>query len=337
MVTPLTSIELARAEAAIPRPKGKRPPLTPGRIVYLTVHYPRDFFKNGPAWHWQLAKGRRELAAAINQLTPPRAPAGEPIALHYLTGKRYVPLTTVALLSAQAHFGRPVQPMLYDDGSLDTEAVATVRRFFPLTRVFFKDELDAALDRVLPESRFPFLRKIRLGYIHLRKLTDIGVASPSWNVVSDSDVFFFQRPDALLDAIASRRACHMQDCATSYGTPPEFLGELAGTPLHPRINVGLCHLDSSSIDWDFVEHCTQAILAHHGFSYYFEQALTAVLLARAGAQPLDVADYLVYPRPQQARTPTQIALHYVDRSTLSLYQHGWRQVLAACEQHPAGT
>jgi hypothetical protein len=328
MTHALTSAELALALSRIPPPKRKRPPLTPGRIVYLLVHYPRQVFRDGFDWHWHLWHGRRDLAAALATLTPPPAPLGEPIALHYLTGKRYFPLTTIALLSAQNHLGRPIRPMLYDDGSLDDETVAAFRRFFPLTRVFLKEELAAALDRTLPEARFPFLRRIRLGYIHLRKLTDVGVTSPSWNVVSDSDVFIFRRPDALLAAADSRHACHMVDCMTSYGTPTPFLDELAGTPLHPRVNVGLCHFDAAAIDWDYVEHCAAAILGRHGFSYYLEQALTAILLARAGAEPLDPENYLVYPKPEQARAPSQIALHYVDRSYLSLYRHGWRRVLA---------
>lgn len=328
-MTPLSPAELALAAGRIPAPKRKRPPLTPGRLVYLLVHYPRQVIGDGFEWHWHLWRGRRDLAAAIAALPAPVAPPGTPVPLHYLTGKRYVPLTSVALLSAQAHFGRPVQPVLYDDGSLDADDIATFRRLFPLTRVFIKEELAAALDRVLPESRFPFLRKIRLGYIHLRKLTDVGVSSPSWNIVSDSDVFFFRHPAALLAAADARRACHMVDCMTSYGTPTAFLDELAGTPLHPRVNVGLCHFDAAAIDWDYVEHCAAAILARHGFSYYLEQALTAILLARARAEPLDADQYLVYPTPEQARAPAQIALHYVDRSYLSLYRYGWRQVLAA--------
>lgn len=327
MIPPLSPTDLALAATRIPAPKLRRPPLTPGRIVYLLVHYPRQVFGDGFDWHWHLWRGRRDLAAAIATLPAPPAPSGAPVALHYLTGKRYVPLTTVALLSAQHHFGRPVQPMLYDDGSLDADAVATFRYFFPLTRVFLKAELAAALDRTLPAERFPFLRKIRLGYIHLRKLTDVAVSSPSWNVVSDSDVFFFRRPDALLAAVDARRACHMVDCMTSYGTPTPFLEELAGTPIHPRVNVGLCHFDAAAIDWDYVEHCAAAILARHGFSYYLEQALTAILLARARAEPLDAESYLVYPKPEQARAPSQVALHYVDRSYFSLYRYGWRLVL----------
>ncbi len=184
----------------------------------------------------------------------------------------------------------------------------------------------ANLERHLPESRFPFLRRIRLGYIHLRKLTDIQTAGPGWRLVLDSDVFFFRPPTQLIDFMAAEKWCFMQDCMQSYGAPLETLSTLAGAPVHPQINVGLCHVRSADIDWDFVEHCARVLLFRHGFSYYLEQALMAVLMGRFGAKALD-ADYLVYPTPEQARRAEHTALHYVDRSQLTMMRYGWRQVL----------
>lgn len=325
---PLTEIELARAEAAIPAPKNKRPPLTPGRIVYLTWHYPRHICEDGLSWHWHLWKGRRDLGRALAALSPPPAPAGAPIPLHFLTGARYVDLTSISLLSAQHHFGRPVQPVLHDDGSLGESQCAAFRRLFPNAIIHLRPELEHHLEATLPESRYPFLRRIRLGYFHLRKLTDLQcMPGRDWRIVLDSDIFFFRHPGQLLALHEKPVWFHMIDCIPSYGAPLDTLSELAGAPVHPRVNVGICHIHQPSVDWDHVEHCARVLLARHGFSYYCEQALTAILMGRHRAQPLDEADYLVYPSREQAASPSQIALHYVDRSHLSMMRTGWRQVL----------
>lgn len=330
MTPRLSPEEIALAEQRIPPPKVKRPPLTPGRIVYLLYHYPKHIWREGFSWHYHLWKGRRDLTRALGDLKPPPAPAGEPVALHFLTGTRYVGLTSVALLSAQHRFGRPVRPVLYDDGSLGEKECDIFRRLFPNAVIHLKPVLAQHLEATLPESRYPFLRRIRLGYFHLRKLTDIQcLPGDDWRLVLDSDVFFFRSPTQLLEMRDARQWFHMVDCQPSYGAPVEFLSELAGAPVHPKANVGICHLHQPSIDWDYVEHCARLLLARHGFSYYCEQAMTAVLMGRHRARPLDEQDYLVYPSREQAAQPRQVALHYVDRSMLSMMRHGWRQVLAA--------
>jgi hypothetical protein len=295
----------------------------------LVYHYPRHIWREGWEWHYHFWKGRRDMIRALATLPVPTTPAGASLELHYLTGRRYVPLTTVSLLSAQATFGRPVIPVLYDDGTLDNAATAPLTRLFPAARVVRSAMIGEALDRVLPVERFPCLRQLRLSYIHLRKLTDIHASpGPDWRLVLDSDVFFFRRPAQLLDLVQRPAWCHMVDCQQSYDAPQPLLETLAGVALHPRVNVGLCHLQATALDWPFIESCAATILARHGFTYYLEQALAAILMAQARATPLSAEDYLVYPSRKQGREPEQVALHYVDRSFLLLYRYGWRQVLS---------
>lgn len=324
---PLSPAETAEATRCIPPPKRKRPSLTAGRLVYLLYHHPRQMWRDGLEWHYHLWKGQREMAATFAALPPPPIPAGEPVRMHYLTGKRYVPLTSIALISAQQSMGRPVHPVLFDDGSLDARDIATFQRLFPAAQIVREPQITTTLDRVLPADRFPFLRKIRLGYIHLRKLTDIQTAGPEWRLVLDSDIFFFHPPTELLQLMQQRTAFFMRDCMQSYGAPLPTLEALAGAPVFPQVNVGICHLNAAAIDWEFVEHCTRVLLFRHGFSYYLEQALTAILMGQARARPLS-EDYLVYPTPAQAVAGKHTALHYVDRSHLIMMRYGWRQVLA---------
>jgi hypothetical protein len=87
------------------------------------------------------------------------------------------------------------------------------------------------------------------------------------------------------------------------------------------------HLDSGSLDWDRLENACKLILACHGFSYYLEQALLAVLMAQQHAEPLDPTDYVVHPTPDQAERGEGVAQHFVDRSSLLLHLHGWQHAL----------
>ncbi len=326
----------ARALAAIPPPttQYRKPPLTPGRLAYLLYHAPRGILQRGLLRTMRDGWARRRLARAVPGFElpePPAAAGAEPLALHLLIGTRYLAEACLVSHSFAWAASRPVVPNFYDDGTLTPADRALLHAKLPRARFFLQDEIAARLAARLPVERFPCLRHLRPAYPHIRKLTDIHLFPGEWKCVSDADVLFFARPVQLLELLAAPRACHMVDVAPAYGAPQAALDALAGRPVHPRINVGLCHLRTPDIDWDFVEHCATTLLAAHGFSYYLEQALTAILLARSAAVPLDES-YLVYPDRAIALRADRAALHYVNESRRFYYEFAWRQVL---ERPPA--
>ena len=326
-----------RALAAIPPPtlQYRKPPLTLGRLWYLLYHAPRGAQKKGVRATLRGWWGKRRLAQAVPHFVLPEPSlqaSVEPLALHLLIGARYLAEACLVSHSLAWASGRPVAPHFYDDGTLTPEDCALLRSKLPRARFFLKPEINARLADALPEERFPCLNRLRPAYPHIRKLTDIHLFPGDWKCVSDADILFFARPTQLLDLLATPRACHMVDIAPAYGVPQAALEALAGRPVHPKINVGLCHLPTRAIDWDFVEHCASTLLAAHGFTYYLEQALTAILLARLDAVPLD-ENYVVYPDRATALRADRAALHYVDGSRSFYYDFGWRQALAL--GHPA--
>jgi hypothetical protein len=306
--------------------------VTPGSIVFWLLRYPRVVKREGVALHWgawaggwALRRHMREKESSTHKMADLGAP---PLRVSSLTSHRHAPITAVALLSLERTAGRPVAPVLHDDGTMDDGDRNFLRRLFPHVRYVGADEALAALDAKLPALQHPFLRQLRQSFFMMRKFMDAHVVSDDWKVVLDADVFFFRRPEQLLATIDSHRWAHMVDCQSSYGCPTQTLDQLAGCSVHPRLNAGLVHIHSAAIDWDHVEYCARVILAKHGWSYFLEQALLAVLMARHGGEPLDAEDYLVYPTAAQAARPTQVAQHFVDRSSLLLFRHGWRQALA---------
>jgi hypothetical protein len=325
----LTAEDLARAEACIPQPKARKAGITPGKIVFWGWHYPKMVFREGIGLHSAAWKGKSEMERAVRALPAARTVASDLPALdvRMLTGHRHAALTAVALYSLARASGRELAPVLHDDGSLAPEDAELLKRLFPRVRLVSPDESLAALEEKLPSMKYPFLRKLRLAYVHLRKLTDLHVYETGWKTVMDADVFFYRAPMQLLSCIDEKRSCHMVDCQTSYGCPVSTLDELARNPVHPRVNVGLLHLDSGSLDWDDLEFFSKAILSRHGFSYYLEQALLAVVMSKLGAEPLDAVDYLVRPSAGGAVRPREVAHHFVDRSSLGMYADGWRMAL----------
>lgn len=324
--------DCSRALAAIPppTPQYRKPPLTAGRIVYLCYHAPRGALKKGVGKIFRGWSGKRRLLRALPGLQFPEPPAScqSPLRIHVLIGARYLPEACLLMHSLALAAGRPVEPCFYDDGTLTDDDCAMLRAKLPRASFRRIGEIEQKLDERLPADRFPCLRKLRPAYPHIRKLTDIHLfPGDDWKLVSDADILFFTQPVELLAHLNARTSCHMVDIAPAYGAPQADLETLAGLPVHPRINVGLCHLPTASIDWDFVEHCAAALLSRHGFSYYLEQALTAILLARLGAAPLSPSDYVVYPGLDVARRASAAAIHYVDDSRAYYYAFAWKQVM----------
>lgn len=321
-----------QALAAIPppTPQYRKPRLTPGRVVYLLYHAPRGALKKGPAKMFRGWLGKRRLYRALENMRLPALEvdtAQPPVEIHALIGARYLPEACLLSHSLAQAARRAVVPTFYDDGTLTAEDCALLRSKLPGARFHLRPEIEAAVEAQLPEGRFPCLRRLRPAYPHIRKLTDIHRFGAGWKFVSDADILFFAQPTALLGHLAAPRACHMVDHAPAYGVPLPALTELAGKPVHPQVNVGLCHLPSAALDWEFIEDCAARLLARHGFTYYLEQALTAIVLARLGAVALPPEDYVVYPRADVARRAAVAAIHYVDDSRAYYYDFAWRQAL----------
>lgn len=329
----VNSREMARALAAIPPPttQYRKPPLTLGRLAYLLYYAPRGALQKGVWKTMRGARGRRQMQRALPNFSLPEPAVGAAapeLPIHFLIGARYLPEACLVTHSLAWAAQQPVVPHFYDDGTLSRDDCAFLRSKLPRARFTLTAEINEHLAARLPEEKFPCLRKLRPAYPHIRKLTDIHLFPGEWKLVSDADILFFKHPTQLLRHVAARESTHMVDIAPAYGVPHTALERLAGCRVHEQVNVGLCHLRTADIDWEFVEYCAVQLLAEFGFTYYLEQALTAILLARAAASPLAREDYVVYPDAPTARRANCAAIHYVDDSRAFYYDFAWRQVLA---------
>lgn len=306
-----------------------------GRLALKLWHQPlarlRDSLRNGgPFVERETERQRLQMVAAARALPAlPQPKDAQTVALHLLTGKRFLYQAAYCLHSFARHSGARLEAHVYDDGSFDDALRAQLRRlgggivFHPF------DEVRARLVTQLPESRFPVLRERWLHYPNIRKLTDPHLGSSGWKLVIDSDLLFFRRPDFLLNwCAAPDRPLHAVDCEESYGYSRNLMERLAGAPIPPLVNVGLCGLRSDALDWDQLEAWCAELIAREKTSYYLEQALVAMLVARQ--QPCAIApadDYLTKPGRDEGSAPGAVMHHYVAESKRWYYRHGWRRAM----------
>lgn len=306
-----------------------------GKLLLHLYHRPvgrlRDLWnEGGPRQRRLNREGRAAMRAAAARLPAPPRPAGAaaPLTVHLLTGERFWDQTAFCLFSLQLHSDRPLRAVIYDDGSLAAEQAGHLVRLLPGSRVVPSAEIRARLDEFLPTTRFPVLRERWANYPNIRKLIDPHLGEPAWKLVIDSDLLFFRRPAFLLDWLAAPdRPLHAIDCETSYGYSRPLLTRVAGQPLAELVNVGLCGLRGSELDWEHIEWLCRELIDAEKPSYYLEQALVAVLVAGRECAVAPAADYVTLPRPPEATACRAVMHHYVAGSKRWYFQHNWRHFL----------
>ena len=313
--------------------------MTLGRLFYLCYHVPlgairRSLREGGPLVQWKTERNRREMIHATDFLpTVPTTDAVQtPYQIHLLTGRKYWYQTAFCVGSLLGHAtretDRPLQPVFYDDGTLQGPPRERLQALFPLARFVSLAETRERLEQHLPARRFPALRDRWEKYPHIRKLTDPHLGSTGWKLVLDSDLLFFRSPDFLLRWLdRPMQPCHMVDIADAYGYPRALLEEVAGTSLPMRLNVGLCGLRGEEIDWERLERWTSILHDRAGTSYYLEQALVAMIAAGRPCAVAPAEEYVTLPGGEEAQAPAAVMHHYVAGSKSFYFQHCWRVCL----------
>ena len=101
---------------------------------------------------------------------------------------------------------------------------------------------------------------------------------------------------------------------------------LTEIPIASRLNVGICGLNSSYIDWEKLEHWCKTLIEKEGTHYYQEQALTAMIVAGKDCEIVDEQDYIVMPKRSEVVSPAAILHHYVADSKPWYFRYGWKHV-----------
>jgi hypothetical protein len=297
------------------------------RVWYQPVGFVNRTLSEGPLETWRTARGRQAMRNAANRLpTCTKLPDGN-VPVCFLTGQKFWEQTAFCAWSLMEASKMVFPWIVFDDGSLShRDQTALTRVLGDHTRWVTPQEAEDTLDRVLPSSRFSALRTRRLLYPNLRKLVDVHAFGAGPKLVLDSDLLFFKRPDLLLDWLDKpRHPVAMRDCEESYGHPRKWLEALAAASLPESINVGICGLDSSTLDWNRVEYWLRA-LEERGGSYYDEQALLAMIFA-TGPHSILPHQYVCLPSAEEMKRPTATLHHYVAHAKHGYFREAWRCAL----------
>ncbi|MBE9031018.1 glycosyl transferase [filamentous cyanobacterium LEGE 11480] len=301
-----------------------------GQLVYWGYHAPKGMIqktlKRGVINRAADQKAQRQMEAAADKL-PRLEPSENPKKIYFLSGRKFWYQTCFCAYSLVQQSGTYFRPVIYDDGSLSQTYQAKIKRIFPDAEIISHEVTEAKLDEFLPSQQFPTLRSRRLEYFNLRKLTDIHVNDAGWKLVLDSDMLFFRRPDFLVNWLeAPQQPCYMVDVETAYGYSDKLMRELAGAKIPEAINVGICGLQSDAIDWAELEYWCKTMIESEGTNYYQEQAMAAMLMARADSQVAPKQDYILMPGQGEARNPQGVMHHYVADSKPWYFHYGWKHI-----------
>ncbi len=307
----------------------------PGKILYHAWHWPvgklRDLIAaGGPFEARRTEAGRQAMEAAARDLPALPVVSGAPLTVHLLTGERFWYQTAFCLWTFARQAGRPVRPVIYDDGTLNESSRSPLARLFPGIRFVAQTETLGRLDAHLPAARFPHLRERWLNYPNIRKLTDVHVGQSGWKLVLDSDLLFFHRPTLLVDWLDQPvQPLHAVDCETSYGYSRPLMNDLADAPVAELVNVGLTGLNGTELDWERLEHWCRTLIERERTSYYLEQALIAMLVAGRPCTVAPASDYVTLPVTPEARECEAVMHHYVANSKKWYFQTNWRHTLSS--------
>jgi len=303
-----------------------------GKLSLRLWHQPlarvRDSLRNGgPIAERATERGRAEMEGAAAKLAPlPERAGAAQFRVHLLTGRRFWYQSAFCLHSLSRASGCGVGADIYDDGTLDDRLQSTLRRLVPAAAIHTHGALTDRLDALLPESRFPVLRERWRNYPNIRTLIDPHLGYKGWKLVIDSDLLFFRRPSFLIDWILNPdRPVHGVDCEESYGYSRSLMERLAGAPVPPLVNTGLCGMKSESIDWCEVEAWCAELIAREKKHYFLSQAIVAMLLARSPTIATAPAkDYVTKPDRHEALNPRAVMHHYVAESKRWYFGTDWR-------------
>ena len=224
-------------------------------------------------------------------MTLGRRPEGPelPVSVHLLVSSKTWRMGILSALSLEYFSGCRWKLFVHDDGSLDDRARARILAKLPGVRFVPRKEADDATRDLL--SGFPACARNRGKHNLFLKFFDPIIFSPCDKyLILDSDLFFFRRPQFLLDwAVGDDRSCYYNlDPTEVYCLPRERIDAELGVTLWRYFNSGLVCICREAIDLALSERLLVAFENNAWHPQFFEQTLYALntsVFGRGGPLP----------------------------------------------------
>jgi len=239
---------------------------------------------------------------AVKGLKPVDTDSGRSdVAIGFLTCSRHLLLMMLAAKSFY-HFSGIICPLyVWDDGTLRPEDLDCLRNLFPNARLLRRSDLNVNLLKDYPLTRDFARCRLKNYETYAPMLKILGpLASPNTPrrfILSDSDAFFFDWPQTILEWLdESRPTSHYiapwsgQDNVSEEDLKPLY--ETLGISLCPRINSGLLLLDRSIFRLDIIEKIL-SFYSQRSYAWDIEQTIYRFLMAVSNSVPLNQDDYVL--------------------------------------------
>ncbi len=225
--------------------------------------------------------------------------------IHMLTSRRDLAMACWTLASYYAMSGRVDRAVIHDDGTLNCEAIASIRNWFPTAEIISRDEADAVVYQQF--TCYPRLLELRKRIPHIMKIVDFcALCQSSRLIMLDSDVLFFADPKELSEETELHR--FSRDRATSYAVNREELKKRTGVDLPSCVNCGIASVSKQKIDLARLEWLLgTGVIDLERCLPNIEQTLWAMECGRSGFEFLPES-YRVCDGPGLERL---VAKHYV--------------------------
>lgn len=303
------------------RPAPEKPPLTPGRLLYLARFYGSRGYRY---WHAQ-----RILAPRILEWRLPEGLEPAPdVPLHLLTSQHDWLMAIWMLASLHHQTGRKWRVFVHEDGSLPDETAGIFERLFPQATLIPREQADAAMADTLAGR--PRCAEYRSRMPHGLKCFDVPcLADHDRFILVDPDVLFFANPDRMLEWVDNPGddSCWFNaDYQEPSPLAPEDARAAFDFDLWPKVNSGLCLLSKDAIDLDAMEKwLDHPALRNLENGWRVEQTLLALSASRHGRGGLLPEDEYEVSRGS-SRRPRGVTRHYIGQVRSRFHSEGIREL-----------
>jgi hypothetical protein len=204
-------------------------------------------------------------------------PPEEPVSVHLLVSSKTWRMGLLAALSLEFFSARRWRLFFHEDGSLDRFTREAIEKKLPGVRFVTRQEADAAFEDFYRE--FPACLRNRKRHNLFLKFFDPLIFAPSDKfIILDSDLFFYRRPDALIEwARGPQRTCHYnRDVKEVYSLPREKIEKALGVRLWESFNSGLVCISKEALNLQLSEKLLVAFENDADHPQFFEQTLYAL-------------------------------------------------------------
>ena len=208
-----------------------------------------------------------------------RRPAGEelPVSVHLLVSSKTWRMGLLSVFSLEYFSGRRWKIFLHEDGTVDAKARSRIEAKIPGVRFVSRKEADEATEKLL--APYPACQRNRSRHnLFLKFFDPIAFAPGDKYLILDSDLFFYRRPDLLLDwALGDEKACYYnKDVKEVYALPRDDIERVMGVRLWESFNSGLLCICREAISLELAEKLLEAFEGKAPHPQFFEQTLYAL-------------------------------------------------------------